>query len=358
MSRKRRSGALPLFMGLSAALLLAAIFFGLNAMSKADKYTYEASITPTPTITPRSVSVTRDPNAVTATPAPTAVLFRNGDQGESVTAIQNRLKELGYYTIAVDGQYGNGTKNAVIWFQTQHGLDADGIVGEKTYELLFSDAAQKAVATATPVSTETDVLAGDTPILVNRQHTVSSDFKPADLVYLKDLCPSDLIKVKGDKIQGVRGAVEALVTMLEAAKEDGLTVFQISAGYRSYAYQKQLFDEKVQYFMNNGSSRNSAISSARVTVADPGASEHHLGLAFDITVPNTQTFLGTAQCTWLHEHCWEYGFILRYTDEKEKITGYTGEAWHFRYVGLPHSTIIHENNWCLEEYIDYLNNQN
>ena len=52
------------------------------------------------------------------------------------------------------------------------------------------------------------------------------------------------------------------------------------------------------------------------------------------------------------EHCWEYGFILRYTEEKEAITGFIAEAWHFRYVGVEHSLIMRDENLCLEEYIE------
>ena len=147
--------------------------------------------------------------------------------------------------------------------------------------------------------------------------------------------------------------MDALITMLTAAKNEGVTNWQISAGYRSYKYQKQLFDNSVQKFMNQGSSRSAAVSSTRLTVADPGASEHHTGLAFDVTVPD-KSFAGTKQCAWLHENCWEYGFVVRYQADKEKITGFIAEAWHIRYVGLPHSTYMRENNLCLEEYIQYL----
>ena len=70
-----------------------------------------------------------------------------------------------------------------------------------------------------------------------------------------------------------------------------------------------------------------------------------------MTVPNTSMFLGTKQCTWLHQHCWEYGFILRYTDEKQQITGFAGEAWHIRYVGKEHAAIIYEMDIPLETYI-------
>ena len=101
----------------------------------------------------------------------------------------------------------------------------------------------------------------------------------------------------------------------------------------------------------NGMSRSKARSATRKTVADPGTSEHHLGTCFDITVPGT-TFAGTEQARWLGEHCWDYGFILRYTKDKEKITGFLAEAWHFRYVGEEHARIMRDENLCLEEYLE------
>ena len=99
-----------------------------------------------------------------------------------------------------------------------------------------------------------------------------------------------------------------------------------------------------------------ATSRTRLAVADPGCSEHHTGLAFDLNVPG-RYFVDTAQYIWLKQHCWDYGFIMRYTDEKEDITGIIGEEWHVRYVGLDHAKKIQELGYCLEEYIDWLNQQ-
>ena len=64
------------------------------------------------------------------------------------------------------------------------------------------------------------------------------------------------------------------------------------------------------------------------------------------------SFKGTKQSNWISQHCWEYGFILRYTEEKEAITGFSAESWHFRYVGEEHSLKMRDENLCLEEYIE------
>ena len=287
----------------------------------------------------------------TPTPSTTPAMLSSGSSGDEVKALQSRLQQLGFYSGVLDGDYGKGTRAAVKLFQAQHGLDDDGIAGQKTLEMLYSNNAQPMLVTPTPAAVQ--VLAGSQPLLVNRQHPVTSDFAPADLVNLSEYCDSSLVKIKYDGTQGVREAADALLRMLEAAKADGITNWQVSAAYRSYADQQRIFDNKVKSFQNNNPdwSLSRCRSAASVTVADPGASEHHTGLAFDMTVPNTSMFLGTKQCTWLHQHCWEYGFILRYTDEKQQITGFAGEAWHIRYVGTEHSLAMQQSGQCLEEYL-------
>ena len=97
---------------------------------------------------------------------------------------------------------------------------------------------------------------------------------------------------------------------------------------------------------NNKMSKAKAIKATRRLVADPGCSEHHVGTCFDITVPG-KSFASTKQSTWLAEHAWEYGFIQRYAKGKTSITGISNEAWHYRWVGLEHSTIMHNEDLCL-----------
>ena len=383
----------------------------------------ELAATPTPTADVRSIlMVTIDPNN---TPAPTPVLLKPGVKGDEVTKLQQRLKELGYYTGDVDGAFGPGTQEAVIRFQTQHGLAADGIAGEGTRSALYSASAQTFLPTPTPTAAASLLKKGDNgeavkqmqarlkelgyyngsvdgdfgggteeavrlfqrqnqldvdgiaakmtfaalysedakqvtitptpdpsrmPMLVNRTHPIDENFSPDDLVLLKNVIPSSVATVKGSDIEGDRTAVNAMIDMFKAAHADGVTNWQISAGYRSYRYQKKLFDQQVQEYLDQGFSQANAKSATRQTVADPGTSEHHTGLAFDITVPGT-IFKGTKEQIWLHENCWDYGFVIRYQEDKEQITGYIAECWHIRYVGLPHSQDMRDRNLCLEEYV-------
>ncbi len=280
----------------------------------------------------------------TPTPSPTPSQLAKGDKGDAVTVLQQRLKDLGYYTASVDGDYGGGTQEAVRLFQSQNGLQADGVCGSATMAAVFADNAPHMQATPTPDP-------ASLPILVNSSHPVAADYQPTGLVTLRNVLPASLVYVKGSEIQGNQEAVDALMEMFTAAKAAGVTGFQISAGYRSYAYQKQLFDKSVQSYLDQGRTKASAISATRLTVADPGTSEHHTGLAFDITVADT-TFKGTKQQIWLHKHCWDYGFIVRYQEGKEDITGFIAEAWHIRYVGVTHATAMRDQDLCLEEYLD------
>ncbi len=193
----------------------------------------------------------------------------------------------------------------------------------------------------------------DVPLLVNASHPLPDDYIPQDLVNMRQYCDSSIVIIKGSDIQGNRVAVDALINMFTSAIAEGQTNWQISAGYRSIQYQQQLFNDTVYKYRQDGLSASQAKSATSRYVAAPGTSEHHTGLAFDVTIPG-QSFSLTPQCKWLHANCWRFGFIVRYTEEKETITGIAAEAWHIRYVGQPHAQIIHENNWCLEEYIVYL----
>ena len=288
--------------------------------------------------------------APSATPAPayTAVL-RSGSRGEEVEQLQLRLAELGYEPGSADGIFGRGTKTAVQEFQKRNGLNPDGEAGPRTQEILYSDA-----AVPMPKPEEVNVLARALPMLVNKTHPVDEFLVPANLVALEDALDPKLVKIKYAGTKAVRETAEALGRMLEAAREDGVTKWQVSTAYRSYAQQEMTLNNKISSYLNqhSGWSRNQARSAALRTVAEPGCSEHQLGLAVDINVPGAPAFKGTKQCKWLHEHCWEYGFIVRYTKEKKDITGFDAEEWHIRFVGADHALRIRDLGLCLEEYLD------
>lgn len=139
--------------------------------------------------------------------------------------------------------------------------------------------------------------------------------------------------------------------MYYAAKEDGITLTPYS-GYRSYERQKYNYNNLTETYMSRyGISRAEAAKKAATVILPPGTSEHNLGLAMDIC--NTKdSFATQKEYDWLMEHAHEYGFILRYTEEKMPITGIVDEPWHWRYVGVEYAEKIKNSGLCLEEYLD------
>ena len=118
---------------------------------------------------------------------------------------------------------------------------------------------------------------------------------------------------------------------------------EINSIYRSGENQTKIMEERIEYFMESGMSYEDASAKAHVIVAAAGTSEHETGLSADL--------VGADAKKWLGEHCWEYGFILRYPPEKGDITGITFEPWHFRYVGKEVSMDMKDSGLCLEEYL-------
>ena len=315
----------------------------------------EPTITPTPAVyapfgaqygygganlipdTPAPNPLTPVPTAAsTDTPAPTAVptrTLKKNSTGEDVKKLQQALIDLGYLADAADGTFGANTQEAVTRFQAVNGLSADGLAGAKTQELLYSGNALSADQAPKP----------DFLILVNRQHKLGKN----------DALSADIVKVKYSGTKADRTATEALGQMLSAAIADGVSNFQISSAYRTYSEQQKLVDNSVAKYRKNNPdwSRDRCLSATYNTVAPAGTSEHQTGLAFDITVPGV-SFTGTQQQKWLHAHCAEYGFIVRFTAEKQKLTGFVAESWHFRYVGKEDAAVITQNGWCLEEYVE------
>lgn len=145
-----------------------------------------------------------------------------------------------------------------------------------------------------------------------------------------------------------------LQAMMDACREEGLEPV-ICSGYRTHKEQEALFQNKVDRLREQGYSEADATKEAGKVVAVPGTSEHELGLAVDIADLNHQLLDESQEDTqvqkWLMEHCWEYGFILRYPTGKSDITGIIYEPWHYRYVGKEDAEQIHALDVCLEEYL-------
>lgn len=138
--------------------------------------------------------------------------------------------------------------------------------------------------------------------------------------------PKPLSRIQAERMRS--DAAEAYKKMVRVAKAGGVNIVAVS-GYRSYDTQASLYDSYVQQYGQE---------TADTIAARPGHSEHQTGLAMD--VGNSSGVCALQDCfedtpvgAWVADHAWEYGFIIRYPEDEEDVTGYAYEPWHIRYVG-------------------------
>lgn len=179
-------------------------------------------------------------------------------------------------------------------------------------------------------------------MLVNQSH-------PMEDGYVPELANID------DSHQVDARVLEPLQNMLKAASDEGYSLYVCSA-YRSVDRQKELFNESMIDYVNQGMTYYEAAIETAKSIAWPGESEHATGLAMDIV---SSDYAGldekqgeTDDQKWLMEHCYEYGFILRYPKDKSEDTGIIYEPWHYRYVGVEAALAIRDQGVTLEEYLN------
>ena len=171
-------------------------------------------------------------------------------------------------------------------------------------------------------------------MLVNKFNYIKEDYEIEDLVDM-----SVKYAFSGRKLREI--AYEAFIEMANKAKEENLKIVANTA-YRTYEYQQKQYT----YFKNQ-----KGLIYADSKAARPGHSEHQTGLAIDIsTLDTTIDFETTEEFTWLKNNAHKFGFIMRYPKEKEYITGYNYEPYHYRYVGKDAAKIIYDENITFEEY--------
>lgn len=174
-----------------------------------------------------------------------------------------------------------------------------------------------------------------TDTLLNKYHSIGSDYIP-DVVDVSTQYAS-----AGQRLQSE--AYEAFKLMVQAMKTAGTSGIYIYSGYRAYATQENIYNRYVSSKGQEWADRYSA---------KPGFSEHQLGLAADVTAVDdaSSSFETTDEYTWLTENAYLYGFILRYPEDKELITGYGYEPWHYRYLGIELATKVHNSGLTYDEY--------
>ncbi|NYS32635.1 M15 family metallopeptidase [Streptococcus danieliae] len=161
---------------------------------------------------------------------------------------------------------------------------------------------------------------GQEIIIVNKKHPLNANYAP------------------GEDPE----AQAAFRQLVAAMQEEGFPISDHYSGYRSYENQSQLYQN---YVAQDGQAEADRYS------ARPGYSEHQTGLAYDLIDTAGNLLTETRASQWLREHAADYGFIVRYTEDKEEITGYTAESWHIRYIGSEAKKIA-QSGLSLEEYFE------
>lgn len=175
-------------------------------------------------------------------------------------------------------------------------------------------------------------------MLVNKFHKLSKDYVPSDLV--------DVANTYGyGENKLVKEVYENFLNMWNDAKKENLSLI-ITSAYRDYEYQESLWKS---YASSKGDKWADSVA------ARAGFSEHQTGLTMDIVTYGSKMndFENTDEFKWLNENAYKYGFILRYPKDKEKITGYSYESWHYRYVGKEAAEKIKKEGITFDEYYAY-----
>lgn len=181
-------------------------------------------------------------------------------------------------------------------------------------------------------------------VLVNNNLPLSADYAPADLAVADDATGKQL----------AAEAAAAYRDMAEAAAADGVSLV-LCSGYRDYSYQQGLFERRTQKYLDQGKSQEEAEALAQTIVAKPGCSEHQTGLAADIVTEEYTAldsgFAETDAYAWLVRYAADYGFILRYPEDRQAETGIVYEPWHWRYVGRENAQAITASGLALEGFL-------
>lgn len=214
------------------------------------------------------------------------------------------------------------TKKAQEYLLVIKAMDGHDLVSEKNIQVIVKEKPKEETQQKQEMNQQntSDAIAPtymNGILLVNKTHPIPRDFGGND-----------------------NTAYNALLELQQGALAVGYNIPLLS-GYRSYDYQKSLYEA---YVARDG------VEAADRYSAKPGTSEHQTGLAFDVGELSWD-YGQTAPGQWLVENCAQYGFILRYLDGKEHITGYMYEPWHIRYVGVEHATKIMNQGLTLEEYL-------
>ena len=185
---------------------------------------------------------------------------------------------------------------------------------------------------------ETDVSKNEL-MLINKYNYLTASYNPDDLEVFTN------VYAYGENQSLRKDAYDAFIEMWNSANKDGYKLI-VNSSYRSYDEQKKIYDDYSSWYGEEDADKKAARA---------GYSEHQTGLAVDIQSYCSQNkdFEECEEFTWLTNNAYKYGFILRYPKDKEYLTGYKYESWHYRYVGKKVSKYIHDNDITFDEYYAY-----
>lgn len=185
---------------------------------------------------------------------------------------------------------------------------------------------------------ETDTSLGNI-MLVNKYNALSKDYEVENLTNISKTYSY------GDNKKLNKEAYDAFIDLAEDAKKEGYTILIVSS-YRSYKDQEDVWKD---YKASFGTRKADAYA------ARAGSSEHETGLAIDVAdyYDENDKFEDTDSFKWMQANAHKYGYILRYPKGKENITGYSYEAWHYRYVGIETATKVYNEGITYDEYYEY-----
>ncbi|MDD6395475.1 MAG: D-alanyl-D-alanine carboxypeptidase family protein [Acutalibacteraceae bacterium] len=183
------------------------------------------------------------------------------------------------------------------------------------------------------------------PRIVNESKPVDKSYEPQNLVSLNTVPNGQSVYLRSD-------AAESFINMLDAMAKDGLAVLPVK-GYTSYDAQQAALSESIDKFIAEGCSSDEATQKTSLLLSTPGTDESQLGTSIDVStdVNSVEKFSATEQYKWICNNAYKFGFIIRYTADKQEITGVEARPWHLRFVGESAAEYMKENGMCLEEYV-------
>ncbi len=222
--------------------------------------------------------------------------------------------------------------------------------------------------TATAAS-RADLMAGGM-LLVNAWHSRPDDFDESKIVSVgKYLGGNSKVQVKDYNVQLFPVACDALLEAVNAAKAEGLEHYIVEEGYRSYETQNTMFQNRMAKLTDRYSG-DALVEATKKEVNYPGTSEFNSGLSFTLRLyekGNAETakpkYSTTEQGKWMNQNCWKYGLVFRFpqagwplaeSQDKSFKTGVSATLNLYRYVGKGNAAVMHYYDFCLEEYIEYL----